>query len=180
MGGQVVRMYTIPVRRRQDPEDVPTFLLAPGRLDEDSMQAMDRVLALANEVGVRLIVPLLNNWPWMGGVPQYADFRGREESEFWTDRQLIEDFKRTVELVLTRTNTLTGVDYRDDRAILCWETGNELAAPWAWTHEIAGPCPAPERRADPRLGRESDRDVPGHRARRWRGPEDRDPASARR
>jgi mannan endo-1,4-beta-mannosidase len=138
MGGQVVRMYTIPVRRRQDPEDVPTFLLAPGRLDEDSMQAMDRVLALANEVGVRLIVPLLNNWPWMGGVPQYADFRGREESEFWTDRQLIEDFKRTVELVLTRTNTLTGVDYRDDRAILCWETGNELAAPWAWTHEIAG------------------------------------------
>ena len=76
MGGQVVRMYTIPVRRRQDPEDVPTFVLAPGQLDEESMQAMDRVLALANEVGVRLIVPLLNNWQWMGGVPQYAEFRG--------------------------------------------------------------------------------------------------------
>lgn len=137
MGGQVVRLYTIPVRRTQDPEDVPTYLLAPGELDETSMQAMDRVLALANETGVRLIVPLLNNWQWMGGRPQYAEFRGKDESEFWTDRQLIDDFKRTVELVVTRTNTITGVAYRDDKAILCWETGNELQAPHTWTHEIA-------------------------------------------
>ena len=137
MGGQVVRMYTIPVRRLQDPADVPTFVLEPGRLDETSMLAMDRVLAVANEVGVRLIFPLLNNWQWMGGRPQYAEFRGKTEEDFWTDRQLIDDFKRTVELVVTRTNTITGVAYRDDQAILCWETGNELQAPHAWTHEIA-------------------------------------------
>jgi mannan endo-1,4-beta-mannosidase len=137
MGGQVVRLYTIPVRRARDPEDVPTYLLAPGELDEASMRAMDRVLALANETGVRLIVPLLNNWEWMGGRPQYADFRDKGEEEFWTDRQLVDDFKRTVEETVTRTNTLTGVEYRDDRAILCWETGNELQAPHAWTHEIA-------------------------------------------
>ena len=137
IGGQVVRMYTIPVRRMQDPEGVPTFLLAPGELDETSMQAMDRVLAVAGEVGVRLIFPLLNNWQWMGGRPQYAEFRGKTEADFWTDRQLIADFKRTIELVVTRTNTITGVAYRDDKAILCWETGNELQAPHAWTHEIA-------------------------------------------
>jgi hypothetical protein len=137
MGGQVVRTYTIPVRRLQDPEDVPTYLLSPGELDETSMQAMDRVLAVAGEVGVRLIVPLLNNWQWMGGRPQYAEFRGKTEDEFWTDRELIDDFKRTVELVVTRTNTITGMAYRDDKAILCWETGNELQAPHAWTHEIA-------------------------------------------
>ena len=137
MGGQVVRLYTIPVRRMQDPADVPTFVLAPGQLDEASMQAMDRVLAVANQVGVRLIVPLLNNWQWMGGVPQYAAFREKDEGEFWTDPQLIADFEKTVELVVTRTNTLTGVDYRDDKAILCWETGNELQAPYSWTHEIA-------------------------------------------
>jgi hypothetical protein len=137
MGGQVVRLYTIPVRRARDPEDVPTYLLAPGDLDEVSMEAMDRVLALANEIGVRLIVPLLNNWQWMGGRPQYAGFRGKDESAFWTDRQLVDDFKRTVEAIVTRTNTLTEVEYRDDKAILCWETGNELQAPHAWTHEIA-------------------------------------------
>jgi endo-1,4-beta-mannosidase len=73
----------------------------------------------------------------MGGVPQYAAFREKDEGEFWTDPQLIADFEKTVELVVTRTNTLTGVDYRDDKAILCWETGNELQAPYSWTHEIA-------------------------------------------
>jgi mannan endo-1,4-beta-mannosidase len=137
MGGEVVRLYTIPVRRMQDPESVPTYVVAPGVLDEISMQAMDRVLAVANEVGVRLIVPLLNNWQWMGGVPQYAAFRGREPWQFWTDPRLIADFKETLRLVVTRTNTITGFTYRDDKAILCWETGNELQAPHSWTHEIA-------------------------------------------
>jgi hypothetical protein len=137
MGGQVVRLYTFPVRRAQDPPDVPTYVTGPGELDEASMRAMDTVLAVANEVGVRLVVPLLNNWQWMGGVPQYAAFRGKDEREFWTDRQLVDDFKAVVEKILTRTNTVTGVAYRDDKAILCWETGNELLAPHSWTHEIA-------------------------------------------
>ena len=39
--------------------------------------------------------------------------------------------------VLTRTNTLTGVRYIDDKSILCWETGNELASPPAWTKTIS-------------------------------------------
>lgn len=30
----------------------------------------------------------------MGGRPQYAAFRGKSEEEFWTDSQLIEDFKK--------------------------------------------------------------------------------------
>jgi hypothetical protein len=32
---------------------------------------------------------------------------------------------------------LTGVRYCDDKAILCWETGNELASPVSWTREIS-------------------------------------------
>jgi mannan endo-1,4-beta-mannosidase len=39
--------------------------------------------------------------------------------------------------VLNRVNTRTGVAYRDDSAILGWETGNELDAPSAWTARIA-------------------------------------------
>ena len=36
---------------------------------------------------------------------------------------------RRFDFVLTRTNTLTGVRYCDDKAILCWETGNEFLRP---------------------------------------------------
>ena len=38
---------------------------------------------------------------------------------------------------MTRTNTVTGVRYSDDKSVLCWETGNEIASPPAWTREIA-------------------------------------------
>ena len=137
MGGTVVRMYTFPVRTAGDPAGLPRYVLAPGKFDETSFRTMDLVLSLANEYGVRLIVPLLNNWQWMGGRPQYAAFRGKTKDDFWTDPQLIADFKQTVAYVLNRRNTITGVAYKDDPAILCWETGNELQAPQSWTKIMA-------------------------------------------
>ncbi|MCF7885007.1 MAG: cellulase family glycosylhydrolase [Candidatus Marinimicrobia bacterium] len=134
MGGRVVRTYTIPVRKQNENENIPKYVLAPGEFNEEAFQCMDTMLAVANQVGIRLIVPLLNNWKWMGGRPQYAAFRDKPADEFWTDPQLREDFKKTIEYVLNRKNTVTGVKYKNDRAILCWETGNELQSPQEWTH----------------------------------------------
>ncbi len=136
MGGRVIRIYTIPVKSKSFPPDAPTYVEAPGQFNEKAFQVTDRMLALANEYNVRIIFSLLNNWPWMGGRPNYADFRGKQKDEFWTDPQLIADFKKTVEFVVNRTNTVTGVKYKDDKAILCWETGNELSSPIEWTVDI--------------------------------------------
>jgi hypothetical protein len=137
MGGTVVRTYSITVVRGDNPPAAVSMVLAPGKFNEEPFVTMDRVLQTANEQGVRLVIPLVNNWPWMGGRPQYADFRGKGQNDFWTDPQLIADFEQTIKFVLTRTNTLTGVRYCDDKAILCWETGNEVQSPAAWTREIA-------------------------------------------
>ncbi len=136
MGGRVVRIYTVPVKSAGFPPKAPTYVLAPGKFDEDAFRSLDRMMALANEYGVRIIFPLVNNWPWMGGRPQYAAFRGKQPDDFWTDPQLIADFKATILHLLERTNTITGVKYKDDKAILCWETGNELGAPFSWTVAI--------------------------------------------
>ncbi len=136
IGGKAVRIYTIPVKRKTDTEEIPRYVLAPGKFDEKSFTTMDTLLAIANKVGIRLIIPLVNSWKWMGGAPQYAEFRGKTKEDFWTDPQLISDFKKTVKYVLTRRNTVTGVKYKDDKAILCWETGNELTCPHDWTVEI--------------------------------------------
>lgn len=137
MGGQVIRIYTIPVRNRHFPADAPTYVEAPGEFNEAAFRITDRMLALAHEYHVRIIFSLLNNHEWMGGRPNYAAFRGKSADAFWTDPQLIADFKQTIAHTLNRTNTITGVRYADDPAILCWETGNELACPEAWTAEIA-------------------------------------------
>ena len=136
MGGQVIRIYTIPVKNMNFPPEAPTYVEGPGVFNEEAFKVTDIMLSLANEYGIRIIFSLLNNHQWMGGRPNYADFRDKEADEFWTDRQLIDDFKETVRFVVNRKNTLTGIKYKDDKAILCWETGNELISPVEWTNEI--------------------------------------------
>jgi mannan endo-1,4-beta-mannosidase len=135
LGGKVIRMYTIPVRNRNE-GPYPTYVLAPGEFDEESFKTMDTMLVLANKIGVRIIIPLINNWRWMGGRPQYAEFRGKSDNEFWSDSVLIEDVKKTIDHVVNRRNTINGVLYKDDKAILCWETGNELYSTPIWTATI--------------------------------------------
>ena len=137
MGGTVVRTYVISVERTNDSPDIPRHVLAPGKFDETSFRSLDQVLACANRAGVRLIIPLVDNWPWMGGRAEYARWRGKSKDEFWTDPALIADFEQTIHFILTRTNSVTGVRYCDDKSILCWETGNEIPSPASWTREIA-------------------------------------------
>ncbi|MGD0087983.1 MAG: hypothetical protein ABSC24_12745 [Verrucomicrobiota bacterium] len=137
MGGTVVRTYSIPVWRGNDPPAESSYVLGVDRYNENAFRTFDLALKVANEEGVRLIIPLVNNWKWQGGRGELAGFRGKLPNDFWTDPQLIADFERVIRYVLLRTNTLTGVRYCDDKAILCWETGNELSSPPAWAGEIA-------------------------------------------
>lgn len=138
MGGTVARTYVISVQRTNDAPGTPRHVLAPGKFNEAAFRALDEVLAAANRTGVRLIIPLVDNWPWMGGRAEYARFRSKPKDDFWADPQLIADFEQTIRFILTRTNTITGVRYCDDKAVLCWETGNEIPSPAAWTRAIAG------------------------------------------
>lgn len=137
MGGQVVRTYVISVFREGSDMGRNVHVFAPGEFNEEAFRTLDKILEVANRKGIRVIIPLVDNWKWMGGVPQYAAFRGKEPAAFWSDPEILADFKETVTHVVDRTNSITGVPYKDDKAILGWETGNEIDATPAWTHEIA-------------------------------------------
>jgi hypothetical protein len=137
MGGQVVRTYTLAVKKADDPADQPRYILGPGRFNEEAFVALDRVIAAAHRHRIRLILPFIDQWSWWGGTAELAAFRGKKADEIWTDAQLIQDYKDIITHVLTRKNTVTGVVYRDDKAILAWETGNELKSPAAWVSQIA-------------------------------------------
>ncbi|HOK66566.1 MAG TPA: hypothetical protein PK054_08540 [Anaerohalosphaeraceae bacterium] len=147
IGGRATRLYTLSVRRPG--ETHPVHVEGPGQFNEEGFRVIDKVLQIAEQKGIRIIFPLLDSTKWWGGVEDYAAFRGKESvtihqrpdsarSRFWTDRQLIEDFKKTIEYTLNRRNVYTGECYKDCKAILLWETGNELCCPPEWTHEIAG------------------------------------------
>ncbi|KAM0792448.1 hypothetical protein ACM66B_005125 [Microbotryomycetes sp. NB124-2] len=123
--------------------------------DEDRLKEFDLVLAKANEYGVKLIIPLVNQGSvpetnWVGdfydltmmrkGLESYAD---AQKVDWWTDNEMIEAFKLIIDFLANRVNTVTGVRYSDDPAILAWETGNEMnhrgmrPAPASWTLTMA-------------------------------------------
>ena len=137
MGGQVVRTYALSVRVPGEDSNIPRYITGPGQFDEKAFQALDMVLAVANRKGIRVIIPFIDNWKWWGGIGAAAAFRNKKPQDFWTDPQLFEDYKKIISYVLNRTNSVTGVKYRDDKAVLAWETGNELVCPHEWTTKAA-------------------------------------------
>jgi mannan endo-1,4-beta-mannosidase len=137
LGASVLRMYTFSVRKATDSPETVRHVLGPGQFNEEAFVTLDRVLASAAELGIRVIIPFVDNWAHWGGVAEYAAFRGKPRAAFFTDEQLIADFERTLDKVLTRTNSINGRAYRDDPAIYAWETGNELGSPDAWVARIA-------------------------------------------
>jgi mannan endo-1,4-beta-mannosidase len=137
MGGQVVRTYVISVKR--DGSDMGDFVhvRAPGEFNEEGFRAIDKLIEVARRKKIRVILPLVDQHKWWGGIGEYAAFRGKSAEAFWTDPQLRDDFKATIRYVITRKNTLTGVAYRDEPAIFGWETGNEIDSTPEWTRDIA-------------------------------------------
>lgn len=137
LGGKVTRMYVLSVRKPGESKKIIRHVEAPGVFNEEAFRALDKVMQIANEVGVRVIIPLVDNWWWWGGPAEYASFRNKQREDFWTDPELIADFKKTIEFIVNRENTYTGILYKNDKALLGWETGNELVCPYTWTAEIA-------------------------------------------
>jgi hypothetical protein len=137
LGGKVARIYVLSVRRAGESKKIIRYVEGPGKFNEKAFEALDKVLQIANEEGIRVIIPFVDNWLWWGGKAEYAAFRNKKPDEFWTDLQLIADFKKTINFVLNRKNSCTGVLYKNDKSILGWETGNELNAPLEWHREIA-------------------------------------------
>ncbi|REE85149.1 S-layer family protein [Paenibacillus taihuensis] len=138
LGGTATRPYVFSVHKPDDTPDMKRAVMGPGQFDENVFKAFDKQLQLANQYGIRIIVPFVDQYEWQGGIASYAAFRGKGKDQFWSDSQLIGDFKQTINYVLNRVNTYTGIPYKDDPAILAWETGNELVpASHTWTHDIA-------------------------------------------
>ncbi|MBC8062703.1 MAG: CIA30 family protein [Clostridiaceae bacterium] len=153
MGGKVTRSYVISVKRYDGSNASTAMVTAPNTFNEEAFKKLDNLLALCDKYGVRVIVPLVDQWSWVGGIESYAKFEGlnitgdatvsSDAWKFYTDAKIIADFKQTISYVLNRTNTVTGRQYKDEPSVLAWETGNELGGynqdkfPQAWTTDIA-------------------------------------------
>jgi mannan endo-1,4-beta-mannosidase len=127
LGMGVVRMLAF-----NDGDDASAIRTEPGAYHEVGLRGLDRAVAEAKARGLRVILPLVNNWSDYGGLPRYATWAGKLESErdeFFADGPMRDTWKEYVAMLTERVNTYTGVRYRDEPAILAWEIGNELRCP---------------------------------------------------
>ena len=104
MGGQVVRTYVVSVYREGSDMGDFVHVRGPGEFNEEGFRALDKLIEVARRKGIRVIIPLVDQHKWWGGIGEYAAFRGKPAEAFWTDRQIIDDFKATIRYLINRKN----------------------------------------------------------------------------
>jgi len=119
-----------------DSKDTSSIRRSPEEgFREEGLRGLDQAVWEAKRRGIRLIVPLVNNWGEYGGLPAYAAWASKlygspvEHDDFFRDAQMQQWWKDYVYLLVNRVNTFTGVAYKDEPAILAWEVANELRCP---------------------------------------------------
>jgi hypothetical protein len=135
MGARVIRAHTLGVSTG----NALSFEPALGVFNGSALDAADYAVSVASELGVRLLIPLTDNYKYYhGGKHDFTDWLGLPEASFFTDERAITAFEAYIAARLAHVNRYTGRATRDEPAIAFWETGNELSGATAtWTERIA-------------------------------------------
>ena len=145
LGGRVVRLYPFSLSKNpaSDDSSLRHFTMRNGdwQLNEELFKDLDSAIQLATERDLRLIIPFIDNFDFWGGIPTFTSLNRLSPQDFYTHPELRRQFKSLVRQVLERRNALTGRLYKEEPAVLAWETGNELMMnngriPSEWTLDV--------------------------------------------
>ena len=107
----------------------------------DGMQKLDYVIYKAGQKGLKLVIPFTNNWNAFGGADQYVRWaNGQYHDQFYSDPTIKGWFKNWIKHLLNRTNSYTGVKYKDDPTIMTWELANEPRCKQTDRYPTSGTC----------------------------------------
>lgn len=128
LGGRATRMFGFTIASPVD-KGLPAYVTGRRQYNEDAFRSLDRVLALGQEYDIRVIIPLIASQSFAGvrGTDEFAALSGKTAvGAFWTDAEVKDDFKAFITYLVNRRNTVSGLRYGDDPAILAWQLGNEF------------------------------------------------------
>ena len=91
---------------------------------------IDYLLAAAAQRHLKLLLALVDNWSFIGDMPQMDAWYGSTDKTafFFSDPRTIADYKTWARYLIMHVNPLTGLMYRDDPTIFDWELMNESQA----------------------------------------------------
>jgi mannan endo-1,4-beta-mannosidase len=128
---------------------------APYVYDDAAFDSLDYAVWKAGQLGLRLVLPLVNNWPDYGGMQQYVQwFLGLPDDSyadavnhdrFYTTPSIRACYKAHAKHVIRRRNPYTGLRYNEDPTIMTFELANEPrnrsdksgTAVLAWAREMS-------------------------------------------
>ena len=121
----------------------PTFRNKSATYNETLLVGLDHMLAEMGRRDMKGVIYLTNLWEWSGGMmtylywvnggnyinandpehpwPAFANFN----ADFYRSAEAIGMYHDYVRAVVGRTNTITGIRYADDPAIMAWQLANE-------------------------------------------------------
>jgi len=129
VGGRATRTFSLSVYSTLD-DNMPVYITGHRQYNEEAFQCLDRILAYAHEYDVRIIIPFIasQTFPGIRGVDEFSALAGKPKGAFWTDEEQKADFKHFLNFILNRVNTVSGIPYKEDPAILAWQLGNEFGS----------------------------------------------------
>ncbi len=128
----------------------------PYVYDDAAFDSLDYAVWKAGQLGIRLVLTLVNNWPDYGGMQQYVkwflnlpdDSYGNDpvnHDHFYTSDAIKRCYKAYARYVTHRRNGYTGRRYNEDPTIMTFELANEPrnrsdksgSEVLAWVHEMS-------------------------------------------
>lgn len=133
LGVSVVRTWCFGETTAGSPpsNDFLQFGNVGGQWNEAAFVILDNAIAAAAKANMKLILCLSGNWSDFGGKGVYATWWNNANAtalvadDFHANAGPISLFKTFISKVLTRANTVTGIPYNADHAIMAWELINE-------------------------------------------------------
>jgi mannan endo-1,4-beta-mannosidase len=130
----------------------PALMISPGVYNESVFDGLDHLVAQMSEREMRAVMVLNNYWQWSGGMAQYVSWHEggpipypgdwgvfmNYSANFYTCEECQTWYRNHIATLVNRTNSYTGLTYRDDPAIFAWELANEPRRyPNEWIDETA-------------------------------------------
>lgn len=119
----------------------PSLQTQPGVYNDTLLTGLDYLLQELNKREMMVVLFFNNTWEWTGGYSQYLEWAGYGKApvpvvDGWPVFQEYVGrymscvacdslFKAHVTFIVNRVNSLTGVPYKEDPAIMSWQIANE-------------------------------------------------------
>ncbi|RYY25491.1 MAG: hypothetical protein EOO04_11870 [Chitinophagaceae bacterium] len=134
MGITVFRNWGITVSDGSN--EFEALVTGANSYNEQAFRRIDKMLELCNKYNIRVILCLVKENRFWGGTAAFSKLHGG--GNYYTAPEPRKGFKQLLDTMVNRINFYTGKSYKDDKAILAWEFGNEVPnSQVEWINEMA-------------------------------------------